>query len=210
MNALPLDSASDPKVLNITDEYLFGSSILVAPVIQPMYTSKTDGKVEENFSRTKSRKIYLPEGADWFDFWTGQKQEGGQEVIKEVPIDIIPLYIKAGTILPWGLDVQYAEEKKWDDLEIRIYPGKNASFTLYEDENDNYNYEKGIYATISFSWNDQDRKITISDRKGSFSGMLKNRKFKLLVVSEKNGIGDGFAAKSKTVSYSGKEMIVRL
>lgn len=95
----------------------------------------------------------------------------------------MPVYVKAGSIVPWGPSVQYATEKDWDNLEIRIYPGKDATFTLYEDENDNYNYEKGIYSTITFDWNDKDRILTISDRNGAFPGMLKKRTFNVAVVS---------------------------
>lgn len=103
-----------------------------------------------------------------------ERIKGGQTIKKESPIDIIPLYIKSGSILPFGPKVQYAEEKKWDDLEIRIYEGSDGEFTLYEDENDNYNYEKGKYSTITFKWNDAKKTLTIEDRKGSFPGILKN------------------------------------
>lgn len=210
MNALPLDFASDKKIDDLADEYMFGSSILVAPVIEPMYTGKTNDKVFEDFSKAKSRKIYLPEGANWFDFWTGEKLNGGQEITREAPIDLIPLYVKAGSILPWGPNVQFATEKKWDDLEIRIYPGADADFTLYEDETDNYDYEKGIYSEIVFHWNDAAKKLTIRDRKGKFPGMLQNRRFELVVANEKSGAGMEPASKAKTVKYSGKELTIHL
>lgn len=134
--------------------------------------------------------VYLPENTRWFDFWTGKTLEGGQTIQREVPIDIMPIYVRAGAIIPWGPAVQYSTEKNWDNLEIRIYPGADASFTLYEDENDNYNYEKGVYSTITFQWNDATRTLSINDRKGEFPGMLTNRKFKVLIVSPKSGIGD--------------------
>ena len=145
------------KALDINDEYMFGKSILVCPVTKPMYSKDT----EEDFSTIKSRELYLPKGTDWFDFWTGEKLTGGQTVDKETPLDIIPLYVKAGSILPVGPKVQYATEKKWDNLEIRVYEGANGEFTLYEDENDNYNYEKGLYSTITFTWNDAKKVLTI-------------------------------------------------
>src|SRR5690606_11466764 len=106
------------------------------------------------------------------DFWNGEKLKGGQTVTRETPVDIMPLYIKVGTILPLGPKVQYANEKI-DPTEIRIYTGANGKFTLYDDEKDNYNYEKGNYATVEFSWNDNDRELTIEKRKGTFEGMLK-------------------------------------
>ncbi|MCK9618590.1 MAG: DUF5110 domain-containing protein [Lentimicrobiaceae bacterium] len=210
LNALPLDFVSDKKVRNITDEYLFGSSILVAPVVNPMYTSETNDKVSADFSKTKSRKVYLPEGADWYDFWTGEKLKGGQKVEKEAPIDITPLYIKAGSILPWGPKVQYAAEKKWDDLVIRVYPGANGEFTLYEDETDNYNYEKGLYSTITFSWDDAKKELTVSDRKGEFPGVLNNRKFEVVIVKEKSGAGIETSLAPKTIKYSGKKTVIKL
>jgi len=210
LNALPLDFTADKKVQDIIDEYLFGNSILVAPVVQSMYTGKSNDKVYEDFSKAKSRKVYLPEGANWFDFWTGKKLDGGQEITRETPIDLIPLYVKAGSILPWGPKVQFATEKKWDDLEIRVYPGANGEFTLYEDENDNYNYEKGLYSTITFNWNDANKTLTISDCKGEFPGMLKNRKFQIVLVNEQNGAGMNPVGKAKSIKYSGKKLVLKL
>ncbi|HKM93719.1 MAG TPA: TIM-barrel domain-containing protein, partial [Prolixibacteraceae bacterium] len=207
MRALVMDFASDKQALDINDEYMFGKSILVCPVTTPMYNK--DGK--EDFSSVKSQELYLPKGADWIDFWTGDKFSGGQTINKETPLDIMPLYIKAGSILPIGPKVQYANEKKWDNLEIRIYEGANGEFTLYEDEGDNYNYEKGAYSTITFKWNNAKKELTISDRKGSFSGMINDRKFNIVIVSENNGIADEAVKKfDKTVSYIGKKVLVKL
>jgi len=211
MRALVLDFASDKKVQDMTDEYLFGNSILVAPVLNPMYTAKVGDTTTEDFSQVKSRKVYLPKGTEWFDFWTGEKLQGGQTVDKAAPIDVIPLYIKAGSILPWGPSVQYATEKKWDNLEIRVYAGANGEFTLYEDENDNYNYEKGVNSTITLKWNDQNKTLTFGERKGSFKGMLKTRTFKVVLVSTTVGIGVNPALKyTKTVKYTGKKIDVKL
>ena len=121
----------------------------------------------------------------------------------------MPLFVRAGTILPIGPKVQYATEKKWDNLEIRIYPGANGEFTLYEDENDNYDYEKGIYSTITFKWDDAKKVLTINDRKGSFPGMLKERKFNIIKVSKNNGDGMKTVKKyDKTITYNGKEVVV--
>ena len=181
--ALVMDFANDKQALDINDEFMFGKSILVCPVTNSMYSKD----MKEDFSTIKSKEIYLPQGADWYDFWTGEKQAGGQKVTKETPLDIIPVYIKAGSILPVGAKVQYATEKKWDKLEIRVYEGANGEFTLYEDENDNYNYEKGAFSTITFNWDNAKKTLTIGDRKGAFPGMLAERKFNIVLVSKNKG-----------------------
>jgi alpha-D-xyloside xylohydrolase len=169
MRALVMDFGHDINALDINDQYMFGKSLLVCPVTEMMYTKDE----KEDFSSIGSRELYLPMGADWVDFWTGEKHRGGQTVQKDSPIEIIPLYVRAGSILPIGPEVQYATEKRWDNLEIRIYPGADGEFTLYEDENDNYNYEKGLYSTIMFTWNDAANTLTINDRNGNFPGMPK-------------------------------------
>lgn len=209
--ALPLVFSDDEKVRDLNDEFMFGRSILVAPVIHPMYTAKTDEKVISDFGKIKVRKVYLPAGNDWFDFWTGQKVRGGQEISREAPIDITPLYVKAGSILPWGPKVQYATEKKWDNLEIRVYPGADGVFTLYEDENDNYNYEKGDFSVITMKWNDQSRILTIEDRKGIFPGMLQSRTFHLILVKQNKNNGMYPLVKyDQSVKYEGKKILVKL
>jgi alpha-D-xyloside xylohydrolase len=154
----------------------------------------------EDFSKIGKQEVYLPNGTKWIDFWTGETHNGGKTIVKDVPIDIIPLYVRAGSIVPFGPKVQYSTEKKWDNLEIRVYSGANGEFVLYEDEFDNYNYENGAYSEIPFSWNDSDGTLTIGARKGSFNGMLKNRKF---TVKRVNG-------NSKTVTYKGKEIKVKI
>ena len=155
--------------------------------------------------------MYLPEGANWYDFWTGEQFTGGNTVNKETPLDIIPLFVKAGSILPIGPQVQYAGEKKWDQLEIRVYPGADGSFVLYEDENDTYNYEKGAYATITFQWNDKKKELTISDRQGAFPGMLEARKFNIVRVNATKGVGAETAGTpDQVITYSGKKLVVKL
>ena len=207
MRALVMDFTTDKQALDINDEYMFGQSILVCPVTKGMYSKD----MKEDFSAIKSRELYLPKGTEWFDFWTGEKYIGGQKIVKETPIDIMPLYVKAGSILPVGPKVQYATEKKWDNLEIRVYPGADGEFTLYEDENDNYNYEKGVYSTITFSWNDAEQTLTINGRKGSFPGMLEERKFNIIKISEGKGAGDGVVEEfDKVINYAGGKTSVKL
>ncbi len=159
----------------------------------------------------KTKKVYLPANHIWFDFWTGEAVEGGKIIKTDAPIDKIPLFIKSGSIIPMGPFLQYATEKPANPIELRIYPGADGSFTLYEDENDNYNYEKGIYATIELQWNDKERQLIISDREGEFPGLLKKRTFKVVIVEKDHGAGieitDSF---DKVVEYRGKEIITRL
>jgi len=210
MRALVMDFANDKQALDINNQYMFGKSLLVCPVTKPMYSKisihDNDTINVEDFSKIKDEEVYLPEGTDWYDFWSGEKHSGGQTLNKGTPIDIIPLYVKAGSILPIGPKVQYATEKKWDDLEIRIYPGADGEFTLYEDENDNYNYEKGLYSTIEFKWDDATNTLNIGKRQGHFPRMLKTRTFQVVIVSPKHGTGiDATDEIGKVVKYNGTE-----
>jgi alpha-D-xyloside xylohydrolase len=160
--------------------------------------------------RNQTRKVYVPDGQQWYDFWTGEKIDGGQIITADAPIDKIPLLVKAGSIIPMGQFVQYAAEKAADPLELRIYPGTNGSFTLYEDENDNYNYEKGSFSTIEFNWNDAAKQFIIGARQGSFPGMLRNRTFHLIIVKKNNGTGIETTEKSdKVILYNGSKHVVQ-
>lgn len=214
LRALFMDFNEDQKVHTISNQYMFGKAFLVTPVTRNMYvfSDKEQWKDPyEDFSKTGTQDVYLPKGTKWFDFWTGEVLNGGQMVTKEVPIDIIPLYVRAGSIVPFGPKVQYSTEKKWNNLEIRIYPGADGEFVLYEDENDNYNYEKGAYSIIKFTWDDAKRTLNIADREGTFPGMLKSRKFNIVVVDKENGTGSVQSTKfTKSVSYGGKKKSVKL
>ncbi len=216
MRPFIMDFPHDRKAISLDNEYMFGHSILVKPVTDPMYTyyNQEERKGYELFEDTASAcektDIYLPEGERWYDFWNNSIHEGGQTIERDCPIDIMPVYIKAGSIIPFGPAVQYAEEKKWDNLEIRIYPGKDCEFTLYEDEGDSYNYENGAFSQIVFSWNDDKETLTIDDRNGSFDGMMKTRKFRIIVVGEDTPSGDKEPRKfDKTVRYNGKKLTLR-
>lgn len=214
MRALMMDFVQDKNTWDINDQYLFGKSIMVSPVTNAMYIKPVvngrDTSNAEDFGTLKTKQTYLPEGVDWYDFWTGEKLEGGVTVKKETPIDIMPIYVKAGSIIPMGPLVQYAEEKKWDSLEIRIYPGANGKFVLYEDENDNYNYEKGLYSTILFEWSDKNQTLTIHDKIGTFPGMLQNRIFNIIKVEGKKStmVQSGGSA-DRTIEYTGKKMMLK-
>jgi alpha-D-xyloside xylohydrolase len=195
MRSLAFDFRNDPAINSIPDQYMFGPAFLVNPVTEP-------GK--------KSRRVYLPESTIWFDFWTGEQLTGGQTIIAPAPVETIPLYIKAGSIVPMGPFLQYATEKPADPLEIRIYPGADGTFVLYEDENNNYNYEKGLFSTISFRWNDANHQLTIDKRKGKFPGMPEKRTFMIVLVNKNKGTGTGITENpDKIVQYSGDTQTIQ-
>lgn len=216
MRPLVMDFAHDRKAILLDNEYLFGKNILVRPVTDPLYTKKVEGNkgvaiVPDIAKASAPVKVYLPKGTKWIDFWTNEPVEGGQEISRECPVDILPLYIKAGSILPLGPEVQYSDEKKWDNLDLCIYPGADGEFTLYEDEGDNYNYEKGMFSTIRFSWDDASRTLTIEDRKGEYPTMLKRRNFRITLMHPGKQTAETVIAEAdKKVSYSGKKISVKL
>jgi alpha-D-xyloside xylohydrolase len=165
----------------------------------------------EPVTTAKVKEVYLPAETSWYDFWTGKTYSGGQKVTLEAPIDKMPLLVRAGSIIPMGPFVEYSTQKPADPLELRIYKGANGNFTLYEDENDNYNYEKGLYATILFNWDDASNTLTIGDCKGEFPGMLKKRTIKVVLVDEKHGNGIELSTMvDKTITYDGKQQLIQL
>ena len=183
---------------------MFGPAFLVNPVTGQLY-SKGDG----SDNSVKTRKVYLPKSTKWYDFWTGKKLTGGQTIDAQSPIETIPVYVKAGSIVPMGPFLQYATEKPADPMELRIYTGSNGKFVLYEDENDNYNYEKGVYSTIPIQWNEAKQELTIGKRTGNFPGMLNKRTFKIVWVG--TGHGSGLNPEENpdhTIDYKGNEVIL--
>ena len=193
MRPLVMDFRTDVRAQNTGDEFLFGPSLLVSPVTEPGATV---------------RHMYLP-AATWYDFWSGGLIKGGQAIDAPAPLERLPLFVRAGAILPLGPEVQFAAEKPADPLEIRIYRGADGDFTLYEDENDNYNYEKGAFATIGFHWDDAKQSLAIGERKGTFPGMLKDRTFRVVFVRENHGAGEAVTETAdKSVAYSGKAISV--
>lgn len=205
MRGLAMDYAHDTEVFNIDNQFMFGPSILVCPVTEHQYFPIN----EKSNKTTNGIDLYLPKGNAWFDFWTGEKHQGGQKIHRETPIDIMPLYIKEGSILPMGPFIQYADEKPANPIELRIYPGADANFSLYEDENDNYNYEKGKYALINFFWDDNKQCLTISDLKGEFKGMLKERIFNIVLINKTNNSGLNIIKDiDKTINYSGEKTTI--
>lgn len=203
MRPLFSDFASDRKVWNMPNEFMFGSSILAAPIVEASYTQEkiikenamtgwdskeVNAQTENsaiNFKENKTTLKYLPAGTKWFDFWTGKEYKGGQYVNLNTPLADVPMFMRAGSIIPLAPEMEYTGEKKWDNLEIRLYPGADGDFTLYEDEGDNYNYEKGMYATIHFHWDNANNILTIGKQKGNYPGMIKDRQFNIVTPNGK-------------------------
>lgn len=188
MRSLVMDYAADKNTFSIGDQFLFGPSLMVCPV----YTYQA-----------RKRDVYFPAGVKWYDFYTGKTIEGGKKISVEAPLERVPLFVPAGSILPVGPVLQYAAEKKADDFEIKVYAGKDGQFSLYEDEGINYNYEKGNYSTIAFEYKDAENKLIISQRVGAFEGMLYNRIFRIKLVGKSE-------SEVKVIQYNGSKTEVKL
>ncbi|MGA7568113.1 MAG: glycoside hydrolase family 31 protein [Terriglobales bacterium] len=193
MRPLVMDFRGDVRAQNTGDEFMYGPAFLVSPVTEPAATS---------------RRVYLPD-AKWYDFWNGSSNHGDREITGEAPLETLPLHVRAGSIVPLGPDLEWATEKPADPIELRVYRGADGEFTLYEDENDNYNYEKGVYATIPFRWNEAKQVLTIGAREGQFPGMLASRTFHVVFVAENHGVGIAPSdTPDKVVHYSGGQLEV--
>ena len=187
MRALVMDFTADAKTHNISDQYMFGSALMVCPVYEYKATS---------------RKIYLPQNSNWYDYESDKYIKGGQTITADAPYERVPLYVKAGSILPMGHDIQHTKEQQ-ADLMLKVYTGNDAEFILYEDEGVNYNYEKGAYSTIKFSYNNVSKTLTIGDAKGQYQGMPKQRTFVVEWISEKGKT-------QSTINYKGKKTIISM
>ncbi len=211
-----VEGVTEPVELQAGREYRFsfatGNAVLGAFRSQLLWKTPSQFVAEQvHEDRPQTRTVYLPAGRSWVDFWTGATLAGGQTVTAAAPIDLIPLYVPAGSLLPLGSPVQYAAENPGAPLELRVYPGADAAFTLYEDENDNYDYEKGVHATIRLEWHDATRQLAIAARDGSYPGMPVRREFQIVVVGPGHGAGpDPTPAADRTVSYAGEAMTVKL
>ena len=225
MRALWMDFADDAKTHDLKEEYLFGRNLLVAPIVRAQYTPErilrnnemngwdkkegegntTQGNID--FTASKQTSVYLPKisngksvNGKWYDFWTGKLYDGGQEVTLTTTLQTIPLFVKAGSIIPVGQVMKSINERDWSKLELRVYPGANATFTLYFDDGETYGYEKGEYAEIPLTWNDKSSTLTIGKRAGQYPGMKIPREFTVILP-------DG---KSKTVNYNDKPVTVKM
>lgn len=197
MRGLVMDFNGDEKVLDIKDQWMFGSALMACPV----------GEYQKY-----SREVYLPKQKGWYDFYTGAYHAGGQTIVADAPFDKIPVFIPEGAILPIGPEMQWSDEKKPELIDLYVYAGKDGSYTLYEDEGTNYNYEKGKYAVIDFKYDDARKQVTIGARKGSFDGMLQKRRFNIILVDQKKqqGVNLAKSPKGKVMKYSGQAMTVKL
>ena len=195
MRPLVMDWRTDPNVWNIGDQFMFGPELLVSPVTQ---------------KGAKSRSLYLPASPAWYDFWTGNRTTGSQRMEASAPLDRIPLYVRAGSILPLGPQVEWAGQKPAASLELRVYRGADGDFQLYEDAGDSYDYEKGAHSVIPMRWNEASKTLTIGARLGSFPGMVQQRAFHVVFVDSNHGAGAVETAHpDKTVQYSGSAVDVR-
>ena len=213
------DFAADRRTWEMTDEFMFGQSILAAPIVDPQYTQekivredamtgwnrKNNDESESasasvDWTATKTATNYLPKGADWYDFWTGRRLRGGQSVGLTTSLNRVPMFVRAGSIIPLAPEMEYVGQLPWDNLELRVYPGADAHATLYEDEGDNYNYEQGVYAIIPIHWNDRTRTLTIGQQQGRYPGMLQQRRFTVVLPD----------ATTQVVDYSGQPVSVKL
>lgn len=196
MRPMVMEFTADPATRNISDQFMFGNAFLVAPVYE---------------YGARQREVYFPKGAIWYDFYTGAVvSDGGQTKKVNAPYEQLPLFVRSGAIVPFGPEMQYSDQKPADVINLYVYTGSDGEFTLYEDENLNYNYEKGAYAMIPFNYDNASGTLTIGDRKGEFPGMLKERTFNVIKVSPDSPVGYSREAKGQTVKYNGTKTSVKL
>jgi alpha-D-xyloside xylohydrolase len=196
MRALVMDFGTDKKVLNIGNQYMFGPALLVCPVYQ---------------YKARERELYLPENTGWYNLFTGKYNAGGNTIKADAPLDIIPIFVKEGSILPIGPEIQFAMEKPADPITLFVYTGKDGQFTLYEDENVNYNYEKGIYAQIPMHYNEAGKSLVIGKREGSFPGMIRERTFQVVWINKDKAVPLDFNRKPNTIiKYTGQEQTIKM
>ena len=195
LRPLVMDFTADTKVNNIGDQFMFGPSIMVAPVTA---------------YGARSREVYLPAGAKWYDFYTGKAQDGGQTVTASAPYERTPVFVPSGAIILTGPDMEWSDEKPADNITVYVYAGRDGEFTLYEDEGTNNNYEKGAAAFIDMKYDDAAKTLTIGQRRGSFNGMLAKRTFNVVLVSDANQAAVDTDANGQSVAYDGSEVTVNL
>ena len=194
MRALPMDFMTEQAVRKITDQFMFGPALLINPVCEP---------------NVSQRNLYLPAGT-WYDFWSGETESGGPTLTAPAPLARIPIYVRAGSLLPMGPPMQYTGEKPIDPMELRVYPGADGSFTLYEDAGNSYNYLRGQSSVIRLEWHDATGTLTIGPRQGTFPGMLATRVFHVVRVRPGKGLGGGDTSSPTTIKYTGSEISLKL
>ncbi|MGA2037909.1 MAG: TIM-barrel domain-containing protein [Bryobacteraceae bacterium] len=196
LRPLVMDFPGDQQARELADQFLFGPAFLVAPITK---------------YQARSRAVYLPPAAAWYDLWTGQKVQGGAMPNAAAPYDQIPVYVRAGSIIPYGPDIQYTGQRPADPLTVYVYAGADGDFTLYEDEGTNYNYEQGAFSEIALHWDDQAQSLTVGDRHGSYAGMPQHRAIEVVLVSAGHPVGFSFAPQpARRVEYGGKALTLSL
>ncbi|WP_407270895.1 TIM-barrel domain-containing protein [Radiobacillus sp. PE A8.2] len=195
--ALPFDFRNDANTYDIDDQFMFGSAFMAAPVMTAMYYGPDSRKLKET---NKNRIVYLPSGT-WYDYWSDERIIGNKTISTRADLETMPLFVRAGSIVPTGPDIQFTDDEPDATIHLKIYPGTNGSFTLYEDEGDNYNYEEGAYSTIEMNWVNGQRTLILQKRDGSFEGMPYKRQFSIEIAGEIN---------HTVISYSGEQLPVQL
>jgi alpha-D-xyloside xylohydrolase len=196
MRGLAMDFPGDPAVNDIGDQYMFGPSLLINPVTE---------------YKARSREVYLPGPYGWYDLSTGKYFTGGKVITADAPYSSIPVFAREGAILPIGPDLQFTSEKPADPITLFVFTGMDGTFTLYEDEGVNNNYEEGAYTLIPFVYSEADRTLTAGARMGEFSGMLQERTFNVVVVSKEKTVTPDFnGTPDKVITYTGEEISVKL
>ena len=197
MRGLPMDFPSDPAVKDISDQWMFGPAFMPCPVYE---------------YGDRSREVYLPAGSSWYDFYDGSHYEGGRRFVADAPYERMPLYVRGGSIVPMGPDMEWCDEKQPELIDLYVYAGADGQFTLYEDDGLTYGYERGECSEITFFWTDAERELIIGERDGSYPGMLESRRFNVILVDPEHPVGydDPQAHKGQLVDYNGKAIIVNL
>ena len=196
MRGLVMDFGDDQNVLNIGNQWMFGPAFMACPV---------------GYYKARQREVYLPKQCGWYDLYTGKHFAGGQTINADAPYERIPVFVREGSIVPFGPEMEWCDEKKPELINLYVYAGADADFMLYEDEGTNYNYEKGKYATIDIHYNEAKKTVTFGQRKGEFDGMLQNRRFRIVVVNAQNAQKlDLDSPQGTMVNYSGNEVTVKI
>ena len=196
MRGLIMDFNGDSNVLNIKDQWMFGPSLMACPVAE---------------YKARNRSVYFPNQTGWYDLYTGEHIDGGQSLVVDAPYDRIPVFVPEGSIIPYGPEIQYCDEKPADNIILYVYAGRDGQFQLYEDEGVNYNYEKGKYATIDITYDDASKTVTFGKQNGKFNGMLKTRSFNVVLVTKDSPCTLDFDnPQGKIVKYNGKEVKIKL
>ena len=208
LRLLAFDFRADANTYDIRDQFMFGPALLVCPVTQPMVYTAGSIPVE---GAAKTRSVYLPAGDDWYNFWTDERLVGGQTVQAAADLEIIPLFVRAGSIIPQRAPAQYADETPDAVVELHLYPGRDGRFQLYEDAGDGYGYERGAFSTIVIEWQDAPRRLTIGERKGCYPGMPEERSFLVVLHGDQHPERRGPELdNAMLLAYDGKPLTVDL